>query len=247
MLVPDELRLLYSLGREWFRNDGCIVDAGCFLGGSTQALAHGVKANSAWIRNPRDAVIHSYDLFIVEPWTIGIFFPDTTPLGTSFEADFRANIDGFSNLVSVHAGNVMQAALPPGNIELLFIDVAKHWTTSDYLVRYFFGKLIPGRSIVIQQDYLFHMWNGWLAVTMEYFADYFDILDHTEINSVVFLYKKEIPAEMLQRNLIHSLSRAEIRALANRNLDRFAGKQRDILVRSRDHFEELLQEHQWPQ
>jgi hypothetical protein len=245
MLVPDELRLLYSLGRDYFRNEGYIVDAGCFLGGSTQALAHGVRANPAWVRHPREAVIYSYDFFVVEPWTIGIYFPETTPLGTSFESIYRSNIKAVADLVSVHAGNVMQASLPPGDIEVLFIDLAKHWTVNDYLVRAFFPKLIPGRSIVIQQDYLFREWNGWLPVTMEYFADYFEMIDHTEINSVAFLYKKNIPAEMLQVDLIKSLGINQMRTLANQSLRRFSGKQQETLNRSWDHFENLLKDHGW--
>jgi hypothetical protein len=245
MLVPDELRLLYSLGRDYFRNEGYIVDAGCFLGGSTQALAHGVRANPAWVRHPREAVIYSYDLFIVEPWTIGIYFPDTTPLGTSFETIYRSNIEAVAEIVSVNAGNVMQAGLPPGDIEVMFIDLAKHWTVNDYLVRTFFPKLVPGRSIVIQQDYLFHSWNGWLPVTMEYFADYFDVIDHTQINSVAFFYKKKIPAEMLQSNLIESLGVNQMRSLANQSLARFSGRQRETLIQSWDHFEKLLKDHSW--
>jgi hypothetical protein len=245
MLVPDELRLLYSLGRDYFRNEGYIVDAGCFLGGSTQALAHGVRANPAWVRHPREAVIHSYDLFIVEPWTIGIHFPETTPLESSFETIYRSNIEAVSDLVSVHAGNVMQAALPPGDIEVLFIDLAKHWTVNDYLVRTFFPKLIPGRSIVVQQDYLFHSWNGWLPVTMEYFADYFELVDHTQINSVAFLYRREIPPEMLQDDLITSLGISQMRTLANQSLERFSGKQQEILNKSWDHFENLLRDQGW--
>lgn len=245
MLVPDELRLLYSLGREYFRNQGYIVDAGCFLGGSTQAIAHGVRDNEAWKANPRKSIIYSYDLFVVEPWTIGIYFPSTTPLGTTFQAKYETNIAGFKEMVSVQAGDVMRAALPPGDIEVLFIDLAKHWTVNDYVVRAFFPKLIPGRSIVIQQDYLFHMWNGWLPVTMEYFAEYFEMVDHTEVNSVAFLYKKKIPTELLQRDLIQSMSRTELLALANRNLERFTGKQKEILTRSRDHFQGLLESAGW--
>jgi hypothetical protein len=245
MLVPDELRLLYSLGRDYFRNEGYIVDAGCFLGGSTQALAHGVRANPAWDSHRRKALIYSYDLFLVEPWTIGTHLPETTPLGTSFEAIYRSNIEAVADLVSVHAGNVMQAALPPGDIEVLFIDLAKHWTVNDYLVRTFFPKLIPGRSVIIQQDYLFHSWSAWLPVTMEYFAEYFELIDHTHVNSAAFLYRKKIPAEMLQNNLIESLGLNQMRALANQSRERFSGKQQEILNKSWDQFENLLRDQGW--
>lgn len=245
MLVPDELRLLYSLGKNYFRNQGCVVDAGCFLGGSTQALAHGVSANPIWLSNQRTEVIHSYDRFLVEPYTIGRFFPNTTPLNSSFESAYRSNIEEIADLVVVHTGDIQQAAVPFDTIEILFIDVAKHWSINDYLVRSFFKKLAPARSVVVQQDYLFNKWNGWLMVTMEYFNDYFDLADHTEVNSAVFLYKKEIPAELLQSNLIESLSLHEIHDLATRNIERFPDTQQEILTTSLGHLLELLQDKGW--
>jgi hypothetical protein len=247
MLMLTEQQLLYSLASESFENKGCIVDAGCFLGGSTLAIAQGVRDNLAYKTNPRGAVIHSYDLFVVEPWTIGIYFPKDTPLGTSFEPIYRQNTAAFSDLINVHPGDVTKAKLPEDDIEILFIDLAKHWTVNDYVVKAFFPKLIPGKSVVIQQDYLFHTWTGWLPVTMEYFSEYFEIVDHTEMNSVAFLYRKQIPADRLKIDVIASLNRREILDLANRAIARFSGDvQRDILTKSRDQFQEMLLAANWP-
>jgi hypothetical protein len=246
MLLLTEQQLLYSLASEYFENKGSIVDAGCFLGGSTLALAQGLRDNPAYRKNPRGALIHSYDLFVVEPWTIGIYFPKGTPLGTSFEPIFRKNTKAFSDLITIHGGDVTKAELPEGEIEILFIDLAKHWLVNDYVVKAFFPKLIPGKSIVIQQDYLFHTWTGWLPVTMEYFSEYFEIVDHTEKNSVVFLYKKQIPAGQLAIDLIQSLTRGQMLELANRAIARFSGLQAEILVKSRDQFQNMLASINWP-
>ena len=38
MLSKTERKLLYTLAREYASGEGAIVDAGCFLGGSTAAL-----------------------------------------------------------------------------------------------------------------------------------------------------------------------------------------------------------------
>jgi len=246
MLMKTEQQLLYSLAKDYFKAEGCIVDAGCFLGGSTVPLALGVQENPHFQAAPRKPIIHSYDLFVVEPWTIGIYFPKGTPLGTSFLPIYEQNISGIADLVKVNAGDVMEADLPREPIEILFIDLAKHWTVNDYVVKNFFGRLIPGHSIVIQQDYLYHTWTGWLPVTMEYFADYFEIVDHTEKNSVAFFYHTEIPAEKLQIDVIQSLTKAQILELANKNIARFSGLQKDILTRSRDQFQEMLAEENWP-
>jgi hypothetical protein len=245
MLMKTEQQLLYSLARDYFKAEGCIVDGGCFLGGSTVPLALGARDNPRFAANPRKPIVHSYDLFVVEPWTIGIYFPVGTPLGTSFQAKFENNIRDVSDLVKVNAGDVMLAELPQEPIEILFIDLAKHWTVNDYIVQNFFSRLIPGHSIVIQQDYLFHTWTGWLPVTMEYFAEYFEIVDHTEQNSVAFFYHTEIPPEKLQVDVIASLSRSQMYDLANQNIKRFSGLQREILIQSRDQFQEMLAAESW--
>lgn len=245
MLMAREQQLLYCLARDEFRNEGLIVDAGCFLGGSTLALASGLRANPRFQAAPRRDVIHSYDLFTVEPWTIGIYFPEGTPQAMSFEPVFRENISPFADLVAVHSGDVKQAPVPDASIEILFIDIAKHWETSDYVVRAFFPRLVPGRSLIIQQDYLYHVWTGWLPVTMEYFSDYFEIVDHTEQNSVVFLYTQAAPPEAFSRDVIQNLSRSQIRELADRAIARFEPPQQKILRESRDHFQAMLQDVGW--
>jgi len=245
MLMPTEQQLLHGPARDHFRNEGAIVDAGCFLGGSTLALASGLRANPKFQAASRRDVIHSYDLFVVEPWTIGIYFPDDTPLGMSFESRFRENIKPFADLVAVHPGNVMKAPVPDKPIEILFIDLAKHWTVNDYVVRAFFPRLVAGRSIVIQQDYLYEAWTGWLPVTMEHFSEYFELVDHTEKNSAVFLYKRPAPPEAFARDVIQGMSRAEMRVLADRAIARFEPEQQAILRQSRDHFQQLLAQAHW--
>ena len=205
-----------------------------------------MKANPA-AASFNQPVIHSYDLFSVEPWTIGIYFPKKTPLGTSFEDKFRANISPVSDMVKVNAGDVTQADIPDEDVEILFIDLAKHWTVSDYMVRTYFPKLIPGHSIVIQQDYLYHLWSGWLPVTMEVFADYFEILDHTSDGSVVFFYHTKIPDEMLNKDVFASLTRSEVLELANRAVARFSGKQKQVLIEARDQLQDVLKESNWPE
>lgn len=245
MLMRTEQQLLYGLARDYFRNEGVIIDGGCFLGGSTLALASGLLANPLFQARPRREVIHSYDLFAVEPWTIGIYFPEGTPPATSFEAIFRENIAPFAGQVAVHPGDVKQAPVPDEPIEILFIDLAKHWETSDYVVRAFFPRLIPGKSIVVQQDYLYHVWTGWLPVTMEYFSEFFELVDHTEQNSAVFLYTRAAPPEAFARDVIQSLSRSEMRTLADRAIARFEPPQQKILRESREHFQGMLEEVGW--
>ena len=238
MLVPDELRLLNHLAAEYYTGSGAIVDAGSFLGGSTVALADGLR------RNPRargiTKPIHSFDRFEVEPWTRGVYFPETTADGTSFRDEFDRTIAPYAELVEVHAGDVREHPWSGGPIEILFIDLAKHWEVCDWVTWQFFPHLIPGRSLVVQQDYLYHHWVAWLHVTMEFYADYFEYVCDTDVNSVVFLHTKAIPPDVLRRDTVASLSIEEKAALMDRAASRFAGRKRELMLAAKEHFLEML-------
>jgi len=239
MLVPDELRLLNYLAQDVYRGDGAIVDAGSFLGGSTIALAEGLRRNrrgSAINGKP----IHSYDRFEVEDWTRGVFFPESVAAGTSFRDEFDRNIAPYAGLVQVHAGDIRDHQWSGGPIEILFIDVAKHWSVCDWVTWQFFPHLIPGRSLVVQQDYLYHHWVAWLHVTMELYADYFEYVCDTDVNSAVFLNTKAIPPGVLRRHSVESLTVDERCVLMDRAAARFDGKKRELLVSAKAHFLEMM-------
>jgi SAM-dependent methyltransferase len=239
MLVPDELRLLHHLAGI-YSGLGAIVDGGSFLGGSTVALADGLRRNPQRRRLGEEKPIHSFDRFEVEEWTRGVFFPESTTAGTSFREQFESNIAPYADLIEVHAGDVLAHEWKSGPIEILFIDMAKHWKVCDWVTWQFFPHLIPGRSIVVQQDYLYHHWVGWLHVTMEFYADYFEYVCDTDVNSVVFLNTKKIPASVLRRNTVESLTFEEKMSLMDRAASRFDGTKREMILAAKAHFAEML-------
>jgi SAM-dependent methyltransferase len=240
MLVPDELRLLHHLAEDYYSGMGVIVDGGSFLGGSTVALADGLRRNPQRWRRREERVIHSFDRFEVEEWTRGLYFPHTTMPGASFREQFDGHIAPWADLVEVHAGDILAHTWNGGAIEILFIDLAKHWKVCDWVTWQFFPHLIPGRSIVVQQDYLYHHWVGWLHVTMEFYADYFEYVCDTEVNSVVFLNTKEIPQSVLRRHTVESLTFSEKMELMDRAANRFHGRKRDLILSAKVHFAEML-------
>jgi SAM-dependent methyltransferase len=242
MLVADELRLLSYLAGEIYTGAGAIIDAGCFLGGSTVALADGLRRNLRRRGRPAERLIHSYDRFEVEDWTRGTFFPQSTQAGESFRHLFDRNIASCADLVEVHAGDVRSVEWIGGPIEILFIDVAKHWEVCDRITWQFFPHLIPGRSVVIQQDYLYHHWVAWLHVTMEYYADYFEYVCDTGVNSVVFRHTRRIPDGVLREKTVESLTIAEKTDLMDRAASRFHGEQREKLRSAKEHFLEMLRQ-----
>ncbi len=244
MLVPDEIRLLYALGRDFYTGEGCIVDAGCFLGGSTRALAQGLRDNPK--KPPSAKAIHTFDMFAIEPWTLGIYFPKDTPLDRGFLDIFERNIAGYEDLVQVHVGDVTKEDIPAlPKIEILFNDLSKSIDIGDFINRSMFPKLIPGKSVLVQQDYLFGEWTGWLHVAMEEFSDYFELIDYTYVNSVAFHYRKAITPEALERGRVSKMTASYMRALSDRAIARFSGSQRDIVVRSAEQLQEYLASRNW--
>jgi hypothetical protein len=240
MLMKDELRLLEFLAEETYRGEGLIVDAGCFLGGSTLALASGLRKNLARRRQPETKRIHSFDLFEVEDWTRGVYFPAATPAGAGIRELYEHNISPYASLVEIHEGDITRTRWSGDPIEILFVDVAKHWTVCDWVTANLFPALAPGRSIVVQQDYLYHHWNGWLHVTMEYFADEFERVCDTGNNSVAFRLVKPFPPGRLRERLVADMPTEQKAALMDRAADRFSGYQADLLRAAKAHFLEML-------
>jgi hypothetical protein len=240
MLMPDELRVLDFLTESYYRKKGAIVDAGCFLGGSTLALANGLRKSLARRRMPESKLIHSYDLFQIEDWTRGVYFPSSAQAGDSTRAIFERNIAAFSSLIAVHSGDIRASRWIEAPIEILFIDVAKHWTVCDWITENLFPYLIPGKSIVVQQDYLYHHWNAWLHVTMEHYQDHFEMLCDTTYNSVVFLFKKKFARGMIQPRTVESMSLSTKIELMDRAAARFSGEQKAWLLSAKEHFLRML-------
>jgi SAM-dependent methyltransferase len=242
MLIPDELRLLHYLADEGYTGEGCIVEAGCFLGGSTVALADGLRRNLRRRRQAEEKLIHSYDRFQIEGWTIAPYFSESAQVGDSFKPLFERNIAPYAELVEVHAGDVRSLPWTGGPIEILFLDIAKHWTVCDWVTWQFFPGLIPGKSVVIQQDYLYDTWTAWLHVTMEFYSEYFEYVCDTGFNSVVFLNTKRIPEDVLREKTVESLTTEEKIELMDRAAGRFTGVQADMLKSAKEQFLEMLEE-----
>jgi len=244
MLVPDELRLLNYLAEEYYAGEGAIVDAGCFLGGSTVALADGLRRNLRRRGRREEKLIHSYDRFEIEGWTVGSFFDKSARAGESFKPVYDRNVEPYAGLVEVHPGDIRLHPWAGGPVEILFIDVAKHWRVCDWVTWQFFPRLIPGRSLVVQQDYLFHHWVAWIHVTMEFYSEYFEYVCDTGVNSVVFRNTKRIPEGVLRERTVESLSTAEKAGLMDAAASRFSGTQAAMLLSAKQHFLQMLEEEE---
>ena len=210
MLSAQELDLLYTLARDRYTGRGEIVDGGAFLGGSTLALACGLRDNRAVA--DKDRRIHSYDLFVSDSFVSQ--FIDGYPEGTSTRPYYDGVIAPVASHVDVHQGDIANFPWPRDRgIEILFIDVAKSWETNDYLLRQFFPRLLPGAS-VIQQDYHWPH-TPWISITMELLADHATYLGSMPWATAHYRWERPLePGELPAR--LRDLGAPRLLALANR-------------------------------
>jgi hypothetical protein len=199
MLSKTERKLLYGLARDFASGDGAIVDAGCFLGGSTAALLAGVRDRAGdWTGPP----VASYDLFEVEEYTLRKFFADDPSLraGDSFRRRFDANVSGFDVPHVVREGDIVEHGWTGEQIDVLFLDVLKSSEINDAVLRDFFPSLVPGRSVIVHQDY---GWGGmpWIPITVESMRDSLVLVDWMEWGSHVFFLEGEVPMELMENGV----------------------------------------------
>jgi hypothetical protein len=173
MLMFDERRLLHWLARDVWEGTGAIVDAGCFLGGSTAALASGVRARPRERRSSPGPTIVTYDRFVIEQYTIDAGFFERWPElceGDGFRQLFDQFLGPLAGEVVVREGDITAEAWDRGPIEILFLDVLKTWRINDHVLRTFLTHLVPGRSVIVHQDFVQGMF-PWIPISMELLAD----------------------------------------------------------------------------
>lgn len=215
MLSIHERKMLEWLARHLPFGDACIVDAGCFLGGSTVALCRGLAGNPGPEKSGKIVV---YDMFVAprNHYSLVAIGNGREP-GDSVRDLFEAHVAGFRPFLDVRAGDVREQAAPREPIGLCFIDIAKDWDINDHVVKTLFSQLVPGRSILIQQDYNDHSC-PWVNVTMARFADHFEHLADV-LSSRVYLYSAPIPADRLATPLRTEHSPASLLELMDREIE----------------------------
>jgi len=201
MLSESERKLLYALARDYAADDAAIVDGGCFLGGSSAALLCGVRDRAEpWTGPP----VASYDKFRVEAYTVPQYFGDdpSVRVGESFRLRYEKNVAGFGVPHTIYEGDIAEIGWPGGPIDVLFLDVAKSWKINDAILRDFFGSLVPGRSVVVHQDY---GWGcmPWIPITVELMGPSVRLIDGMEWGSHVFFVEDDIPRELIERGIRH--------------------------------------------
>ena len=232
MMSVPERRFLHGLAANYYSAEGLIVDAGIFLGASTMCFGTGLRENPSlqkalprW-RKP----IVSFERAIVTPTMPGFFKRNgldihLTP-GESFADLVKTNVRPVIDLVDLRLGDILETGKIEQPIEILFLDVLKLPEISKFVVETYYPRLIPGRSIVIQQDYFYDLL-PYVKTYQEFFSDYFTYVGEIG-SSGVFLCNRKIPQDVASG--IEDLDATEQLRLASVALQRSIDPARRFLM-----------------
>lgn len=232
MTSPREKALLYWLAREAYSGEGIIVDAGLFLGASTNAFAHGVRNGRAASRPGFGSFkpIHSYDIaiwaagmnrYLEAPATQRALAGRTIRPGQSFRPILEDLLSAHADLVEFRFGDIVRTAAADRPVEIAFYDCLKTGERDAAAFRAFGPHYLPGRTVVVQQDYFFEDAAD-LKIRQEFLAPYFSYLGG-ESTSAVFRLDKPLPERFFREDPVAGLSVEEKTGL----LMQAAGRSRD--------------------
>ena len=212
MISAQERNLLYTLTANHYSGNGCIVDAGTFLGASTMAFACGLKECYGADSNQSPPPIASFERAIVSPnyeaYIKKVGLP-VLPVGNSFERVLRQLIEPVRNQINLHVGDILDFdGNTLGDVEICFLDILKNKKLTLHSMRIFFPRLLPG-AYVTQQDYFFDNL-PFIKYSMEALSDHFEYVGECQ-SSAVFRLRAAIDLHDLPRDLEELDDEAKLR------------------------------------
>ncbi|HEY6111729.1 MAG TPA: hypothetical protein VIV62_04385 [Chthoniobacterales bacterium] len=228
MTSRREQQWLRKYAARSYRSVGAIVDLGCFLGGTTIALAEGLALN----RKAQRQQIHAYDLFTwnegYEAWAKDTELAGRFRPGESFLPEFLNRTEPWRDYIVVHEEDLRTAKWTGGPIEFLYVDAMKSPRVAAAIVSNFFPYLIPGKSYIAHQDYP-HYVTWWVHILAYRLRDYFTFAADLP-QSTLFRLKRELDPQLLASDLSPAtVAPAEIEGAFDYSL-RLVGKEKKANV-----------------
>jgi hypothetical protein len=208
MLSTEEQKLYYWLTAFWAEGAGAIVDLGCFAGGSTARLAEGRRVAGL------TPAIHAFDRFTADAHTKEaiLYRQGVAPFdGDDILPLAQAALAPWAPDIVFHRGEIDRMDWQGGAIELLVMDASKTVESGDAMAATFFPHLVPGDSLVVQQDCL-HWSQPWVPAQMERLGACFRPVAHAPRDTVVFLCERAPGAQELAAARIAPLDDAALDA-----------------------------------
>ena len=186
-----------------YTGQGEMVDLGCWLGATTIPLAIGLRQNP--LPQAQSRIIRAYDTFVwyefYEQFIHGTPLAGRLRTGESFVDEVQRRTAPWKERIQIVVGDLHQQIWSGEPVEFLLIDAMKDWWMANSIPRQFFPSLIPGLSIVVQQDFSFYG-SPWIHLLMYRLREYFEPVDDVpESSSMVFRLRRPIPDAVLQQEL----------------------------------------------
>lgn len=213
MLNREEAQFYFWLAGRMAPEPGCMVDLGCFVGGSTAYLAAGARAQVY----DNTARVFAYDQFRASPKVKArqLYAKGIAPFqGTDTLSLCKALLAPWSEDVVLRKGRIEETTWRGGAISLLILDASKTSRTMDQMAQTFFPHLLPGVSVIVQQDEL-HWKEPWIGAQMERLKTCFEPLCYVPGGAIAYLCTRRLDPELLRARRVHGLDdEALIQALS---------------------------------
>jgi predicted O-methyltransferase YrrM len=218
---------LFWLAKNAYEGQGIIVDAGLFLGASTNAFAAGIKAGGALVGAADFKPINCYDTAV---WVKGMDRHLRTKAveralngltirhGQSLLPVLQNLLAPHLDLIDLRIGDIVETATADRPIEIAFYDCLKTAERDAAAFKAFAPWYIPGKTIIVQQDYFYESAPD-LKIRQEYLAPYFSYLG-AEATSAVFRLDRPLPEAYLREDPVEALSVDDKVALLSQAADR---------------------------
>ena len=203
----DERRLLYRVFRNQWSGSGTVVELGPFLGGTTRAIAWGMRYNK---KRQQGATLETFDKFgsyysgerlraFVAPMVEANLMTSALAYELCEKGDFESlfreihKTHNYFELIRIHNAVlpdnpediIASEALGPikeKQISGLFVDGCKSWASTVYVLQQALPKMKPG-DLVIFQDFGWHtcFWISSMVYALRDFLTYQEYADSTYI------------------------------------------------------------------
>jgi hypothetical protein len=174
---------------EVYSAQGAIVELGPWLGSLTTSYCEGLERNPGAAAREKFAFV--YDLFewsaIFEEWARDTPHAGRFSAGESFEDHFRRLFRPYDRFLTIVRSDLSNASWTGGPIEFLINDAAKSLHVADAIFRAFVPWMIPGKSYVAHQDFLWST-DAYIQVFMFLARDSF-VYEHTVPGSTMAVFR----------------------------------------------------------
>jgi hypothetical protein len=176
-------------GREVYKGIGAVVEWGPWLGSLTQSYCEGLDNNPAVAGLKK--FVYVYDLFdwspIFEAWAKGSSHAHRFKEGEDFHDYFCELHRGHEQFLNIRRADLSREIWTGRPIEWIINDAVKSLEIGTNLFRHWVPGMIPGKSWIAHQDYLWSN-NSFIQVYMYLMRDSF-IYEYTVPNACMVVFK----------------------------------------------------------